>query len=54
MVRAAIGISDTVAAPLMIDLDMFEEMDRALDDGNLNTGNFVLGFGNSPVLILEP
>jgi hypothetical protein len=33
---------------------MFEEMDRALDDGNLNTGNFVLGFGNSPVLILEP
>ncbi len=53
-VRAAIGISDTVAAPLLVDLDMFEEMDRALDDGNLSTGNFVLGFGNSPVLILEP
>jgi type II secretory pathway pseudopilin PulG len=54
MVRAAIAISDAVGAPLLVDLDMFEEMDRALDDGNLATGNFVLGFGNSPVLILEP
>lgn len=53
-VRAAIAISDAVGAPLLVDLEMFEEMDRSLDDGNLATGNFVLGFGNSPVLILEP
>lgn len=52
--RAAIAIADTVGAPLLVDLEMFREMDRSLDDGNLNTGNFVLGFGNSPVLILEP
>ena len=52
--RAAISISDTVGAPLLVDLVMFEEMDRALDDGNLATGNFVLGFGNCPLLILEP
>ena len=52
--RAAITISDTVGAPLLVDLEMFKEMDRALDDGDLGTGNFVLGFGNSPVLILEP
>ena len=52
--RAAIAISDAVGAPLLIDLEMFEEMDKALDDGNLTTGNFVLGFGNCPLLILEP
>jgi type II secretory pathway pseudopilin PulG len=53
-IRAAIAIADTVGAPLLVDLEMFEEMDRMLDDGNLSTGNFVLGFGNSPLLILEP
>jgi hypothetical protein len=52
--RAAIAISDTVGAPLLVDLEMFREMDRRLDDGNLSTGNFVLGFGNCPLLILEP
>ena len=52
--RAAIAISDAVGAPLLIDLDMFQEMDKALDDGNLTTGNFILGFGNCPLLILEP
>jgi type II secretory pathway pseudopilin PulG len=52
--RAAVAIADTVGAPLLVDLEMFKEMDRALDDGDLATGNFVLGFGNSPVLILEP
>lgn len=52
--RAAIAISDTVGAPLLVDMVMFEEMDRALDDGDLATGNFVLGFGNCPLLILEP
>ncbi|MBC7367205.1 MAG: type II secretion system protein [Undibacterium sp.] len=52
--RAAIAITDTVGAPLLIDLNMFQEMDKALDDGNLATGNFILGFGNSPLLILEP
>lgn len=52
--RAALALSDAVGAPLLIDLEMFQEMDKALDDGNLATGNFILGFGNAPLLILEP
>jgi len=52
--RAAIAIADAPGTPLLVDLDMFEELDRALDDGNLATGNFILGFGNCPLLILEP
>lgn len=52
--RAAVAIADLPGTPLLVDLDMFEEIDRALDDGNLATGNFILGFGNSPLLILEP
>jgi type II secretory pathway pseudopilin PulG len=52
--RAAIALTDVVGAPLLIDLEMFREMDKSLDDGNLATGNFILGFGNTPLLILEP
>jgi type II secretory pathway pseudopilin PulG len=52
--RAAIAISDTVGAPLLMDLDLLQELDRILDDGNLDSGNFRLGFGNCPLLILEP
>jgi len=51
--RAAIAVVDAPGAPLPVDLDMFEEIDRAVDDGNLATGNFILGFGNCPLLILE-
>jgi len=52
--RAAIAISETVGAPLLMDLDLLQELDRVLDDGNLDSGNFRLGFGNCPLLILEP
>ena len=52
--RAAITLTDTVGAPLRIDLELFREIDKALDDGNLATGNLILGFGNAPLLILEP
>lgn len=52
--RAAISIAETVGAPLLMDLDLLQELDRILDDGNLDSGNFRLGFGNSPLLILEP
>ena len=52
--RAAITISGTADAPLLIDLDLFKELDAALDDGNLATGNFRLGFGGGPIFIIEP
>lgn len=50
---AALAITDTADAPLLIDLDMFRLLDEALDDGNLETGNFVLGENDCPLLILE-
>lgn len=52
--RAAIAISDTADAPLLIDLALYAEIDQALDDGNLNTGSFRLGYANCPIFILEP
>lgn len=51
--RAALALSGTDDAPLLIDLDLFLELDQTLDDGDLSTGNFRLGFGNCPLLILE-
>jgi type II secretory pathway pseudopilin PulG len=52
--RAAIAISDTSDAPLIVDLELYQLMDQALDDGNLNTGSFRLGNNNCPIYILEP
>ena len=52
--RAALAINATGDSGLLIDADLFEEIDEALDDGNLTTGNFRLGFGDCPLFILEP
>lgn len=51
---AAIAIADTADAPLLVDLELFQEIDEALDDGNLATGSFILGDNNCPLYILEP
>jgi type II secretory pathway pseudopilin PulG len=52
--RAALAISDTSDSPLTVDLDLYQMIDEALDDGNLATGNFRLGNNNCPIMILEP
>lgn len=52
--RAAIAISDTADAPLIVDLEMYQLIDEAIDDGNLATGSFRLGDNNCPIFILEP
>ncbi len=52
--RAALAITGTSDAPLLINADLMEEIDAALDDGNLDTGNFRKGFGDCPLFILEP
>lgn len=51
--KAAIALVDYPGAPLLLDASVFQEMDAALDDGNLATGNFILGEGNCPLYILE-
>lgn len=52
--RAAIAITDTADAPLMVDRELFQEIDNVLDDGNLATGSFILGDNNCPLFVLEP
>jgi type II secretory pathway pseudopilin PulG len=52
--RAALAINSAPGTNLIVDADIYEEIDEALDDGNLNTGNFRLGYGDCPLFILEP
>ena len=52
--RAAIAITSTTAAPLLVDADLMQAIDAELDDGDLTTGNFRTGFGDCPIFILEP
>jgi len=52
--RAALAITGTTSAPMVIDADIMREIDEALDDGDLETGNFRKGFGDCPILIIEP
>ena len=52
--RAAIAISATDDAPLIEDADLWLDLDRAIDDGNLSTGNFRLGANSEPVFIVLP
>lgn len=52
--RAALTINATGDSSLLVDADLYEMIDEALDDGNLTSGNFRLGFGDCPLFILEP
>lgn len=52
--RAALAINSTSDSALMVDADLYETIDEALDDGDLTSGNFRLGFGDCPLFILEP
>jgi len=52
--RAAIAITATADAPLIADYAQLLDIDLALDDGDLNTGNFRLGFGDCGLFIIEP
>ncbi len=53
-VRAAIAISTTATSAVMQDVDLLEAIDRLLDDGNLATGNFLMGADGEPVFIVSP
>jgi type II secretory pathway pseudopilin PulG len=52
--RAVIAINDTEGAPVPEDVDLWLAIDKVIDDGNLNTGNFRLGADNQPIFIVSP
>ncbi len=51
--HAAIVLSSTDATKVTTDKRQLEEIDRVLDDGDLTTGNFRLGYRNFPVWVIE-
>ncbi len=51
--RAVIVISSTAGNPVSSDRVQLLEIDKKFDDGNLDEGNFFLGYGNYPVYVLE-
>ena len=50
---AALSLTDTASAPMLVDLALYQEIDAALDDGNLATGNFRLGNLDCLLFIIE-
>ena len=52
--RGVIQISDTASSHLEQDLDLWEAIDRLIDDGNLSTGNFRLGADDQPIYVVSP
>lgn len=52
--RGVIQISGTDTAPLAEDIELWEAIDKVIDDGNLSTGIFRLGAENQPIFIVSP
>ncbi len=52
--RAAICVSETDIAPLPINEEMLTEIDKLMDDGNLNTGNVRIGVNYDLLFIVAP
>lgn len=50
--RAAICISESATAPLVVNQEMLTAIDRIIDDGNLATGNFRTGVNNDALYII--
>jgi len=50
--RGVIAITSTGASPLIEDVDLWEAVDRAIDDGVLTTGIFRIGADNEPIFIV--
>jgi type II secretory pathway pseudopilin PulG len=51
--QAAILITPTSDAPLILDDELFFDIDQAIDDGNPVDGNFRRGNGDFPLFIIE-
>ena len=50
--RAAICISASPTAPLTVNADMLRAIDKIIDDGDLNTGNFRTGVNDDALFII--
>jgi type II secretory pathway pseudopilin PulG len=50
---AVIMIASSPGNPVSSDFNQLSDIDRKLDDGNLGSGNFFLGYRNYPVFVLE-
>ena len=51
--QAAIVITGSASSPVTTDRRVLTEIDRLIDDANLDTGRFRLGFRLQPVVVLE-
>ena len=51
--QAAILITPTSDAPLILDDELFFDIDQVIDDGNPTEGNFIRGDGGRPLFIIE-
>jgi type II secretory pathway pseudopilin PulG len=51
---AAISINSSATSSVLLDMDLMEEIDRELDDGDLTNGSFRLNADGGPIFILEP
>jgi type II secretory pathway pseudopilin PulG len=52
--RATILFSPAAGNPVANDRELFLAIDRGLDDGNLRTGKFQIGYRDLPFFSLEP
>lgn len=52
--RATIILASLPRAPLLPDPRLLQEIDRQIDDGDLRTGTFQLGYRDQPFLVIEP
>jgi len=51
--RAVIVLSSVGTDTVTTDKNQLLDLDRKLDDGSLDSGNFLLGYRNYPVFVLE-
>lgn len=51
--RAAISISETSISGLPVNEEILLEIDKLLDDGNLDTGSFRKGVNHDPLYIIQ-
>ncbi len=51
--KVGIGIRDKGGELVSTDLNLLTTVDQTIDDGNLTTGFFLLGPGNSPFYVIE-
>ncbi|HYC73137.1 MAG TPA: type II secretion system protein [Opitutaceae bacterium] len=55
LIKAAITIyPQPPRQPLTVTQAQLLDFDRRFDDGNLDTGSFLLGISNAPVFVIEP